>query len=480
MNKGRASAAEERKAIQQVFVWFDHRVAREVGTNKRVANADVRAFDADHNFDCWDTTRNAASLLLVLQEWGLLRHHRVADPRYRGNIFIGQLPHNTAVLRETAAGGTSWVVDMWTTSFGQVPDVMTLDNGSTRLARGASAAQFSEGGDTMKFKTGLLLGAVWGTISIMAQAAGAAEIKVLTTGAFKQVVVALIPEFEKATGHKVVLDNGTVGQLTSASTTARPSTCWCCRRRASRTTSRAARSPPAAMPSSPRSASASWSRRARRSPTSRSVEAFKQALLKAKSVGYIDPASGGSSGIYVAGLLDKLGIADQIKPKAKLQKGGHVSDLVKAGEAEIGIHQISEIVGQTGVTLVGPLPTEIQNYTTYAVGRQHRRQAGRGRQGLHQGADRPLGRGGAQRTGMEGRLSQTKAPARCGRFRSLAALAVVRLALGVFPGHARDVAAGDADVGQFAIAEPIELAKALVVAAPLPVDANQMSEEHGR
>ena len=127
MNKGRASPAEERKAIQQVFVWFDHRVAREAGTNKRIANADVRSFDANHNFDCWDTTRNAASLLLVLQEWGVLRHHRVSDPRYRGNILIGQLPHNTAVIKETAPGGTSWVVDMWPTAFGQVPDVMTLE-----------------------------------------------------------------------------------------------------------------------------------------------------------------------------------------------------------------------------------------------------------------------------------------------------------------------------------------------------------------
>jgi molybdate transport system substrate-binding protein len=70
----------------------------------------------------------------------------------------------------------------------------------------------------------------------------------------------------------------------------------------------------------------------------------------------------------VANLLEKLGIAEQIRPKAKLQKGGHVSDLVKAGEAEIGIHQNSEIVGQPGVTLVGPLPAPIQNYTTYAVG----------------------------------------------------------------------------------------------------------------
>ena len=97
-----------------------------------------------------------------------------------------------------------------------------------------------------------------------------------------------------------------------------------------------------------------------------SVEAFKRALLAAKSVAYIDPASGGSSGIYVAGLLDKLGIAEQVKPKAKLKKGGYVADLIVSGEAELGIHQISEIVPVKEVTLVGPLPAEIQNYTVYA------------------------------------------------------------------------------------------------------------------
>ena len=60
----------------------------------------------------------------------------------------------------------------------------------------------------MKYKNGLLLGVVLGAISVMAQSATAAEIKVLTTGAFKQVVVALVPEFEKATGHKVVVEIG--------------------------------------------------------------------------------------------------------------------------------------------------------------------------------------------------------------------------------------------------------------------------------
>jgi len=125
MSKGRGSAAEERKAIQQVFVWFDRRVGHEIGTDKRVANADIRTFDADHNFDCWDTMRNGTSLLLVLQEWGLLHQHTVADPRSRGLPFA--LPHNTPVIKEKAPSGTSWVVDMWPTAFAHVPDVMTLD-----------------------------------------------------------------------------------------------------------------------------------------------------------------------------------------------------------------------------------------------------------------------------------------------------------------------------------------------------------------
>lgn len=124
--KGKSSPADERKAIQQAFVWFDRRVGEAVGTAQRVANADIRTLDAEHNFDCWDTTRNEVSLLLIFQEWGALRHHTVSDPRYRGNILVGQLPHNTAVISEKL-GGTKWVVDMWPTAYGQVPDVMTLD-----------------------------------------------------------------------------------------------------------------------------------------------------------------------------------------------------------------------------------------------------------------------------------------------------------------------------------------------------------------
>jgi molybdate transport system substrate-binding protein len=99
-----------------------------------------------------------------------------------------------------------------------------------------------------------------------------------------------------------------------------------------------------------------------------SVEAFKRTLLAAKSVAYIDPAAGGSSGIYVGRLLERLGIAAAVNAKAKLIHGGAVADHIAEGEAEIGVHQISEILPVKGVVLVGPLPADIQNFTVYSAG----------------------------------------------------------------------------------------------------------------
>lgn len=125
MAAGRASAAAERAAVQKAVVWFDRRVGPVLGTDKRIARADFRYFDDKHNFDCWDTTRNTTSLLLVLREWGLLKHHTIGDPRYRGNVLVLQTPHNTAVLVERGSG-VEWVVDPWTRGYAQAPEVMPV------------------------------------------------------------------------------------------------------------------------------------------------------------------------------------------------------------------------------------------------------------------------------------------------------------------------------------------------------------------
>src|ERR1700732_1239209 len=124
LGAGRASAAAERAAVQKAVIWFDRRMGPVIGTDKRVAKADIRALDASHNYDCWDTTRNTTSLLLVLQEWGLFKYHVVGDPHYRG-YTVCQLPHNTAVLVDRATK-VEWVVDMWPRGYLQPPDVMTV------------------------------------------------------------------------------------------------------------------------------------------------------------------------------------------------------------------------------------------------------------------------------------------------------------------------------------------------------------------
>jgi hypothetical protein len=125
LNAGHASAATERAAVQRAVVWLDRRMGPVIGTNKRVAKADFRYFDDKHNYDCWDTTRNTTSLLLVLQEWKLLKFHAVGDPHYRGNTLVLQTPHNTAVLVDRASK-IEWVVDLWPRGYLQPPDVMTV------------------------------------------------------------------------------------------------------------------------------------------------------------------------------------------------------------------------------------------------------------------------------------------------------------------------------------------------------------------
>lgn len=126
MSAGKASAIAERSAIQKAVVWFDRKVGPMIGTSKRVARADIRSGADAGNFDCWDSTRNTTSLLLIMQDWGLLKHHTVGNPRYRGSILTFQLPHNTAVIVENTSK-ISWAVDMWTTRYLQPPDVMLLE-----------------------------------------------------------------------------------------------------------------------------------------------------------------------------------------------------------------------------------------------------------------------------------------------------------------------------------------------------------------
>jgi molybdate transport system substrate-binding protein len=218
----------------------------------------------------------------------------------------------------------------------------------------------------MRYKVLLLAGVVGAALGTTASQA--AELKLLTAGAFKSTVMALLPEYERTSGNKVLVENDTAGALMK-------------RIKAGESFDVVVMTPDGIdqLTGEGKVISGSRTNLARvgvgvmvktgaNKPDISTVEAFKKAMLEAKSISFIDPASGGSSGIYVEKLLERLGISDQVKPKEKLKQGGYVADYIESGEAELGIHQISEILPHAGVTLVGPLPKEIQNYTVYAAG----------------------------------------------------------------------------------------------------------------
>jgi molybdate transport system substrate-binding protein len=105
-------------------------------------------------------------------------------------------------------------------------------------------------------------------------------------------------------------------------------------------------------------------------PDISSAAAFTQALLAAKSIAVSKPVGGGQSGVHMAKVFARLGIAEEIAAKAKYGTGGVsglVGLIVERGEAEIGIQQIAELLAVPGVQFVGPLPHELQSVTPFVA-----------------------------------------------------------------------------------------------------------------
>jgi len=97
-------------------------------------------------------------------------------------------------------------------------------------------------------------------------------------------------------------------------------------------------------------------------------DAFKKAMLSAKTISYVDPKAGGTSGTYMDGLFQRMGIADEIKKKVVFgYQGSQVADAVAQGRAELGITFISEMLTNKGVNIAGELPPAIQSATVYSV-----------------------------------------------------------------------------------------------------------------
>ena len=195
----------------------------------------------------------------------------------------------------------------------------------------------------------------------------AAEIKVLSAGAMKSIVADFAEAFRQETGHAVAISTGTAGEIRQKMTAGDPadvvfvSDTVIEQLAATGTVVADTRSDIA------RTGIGVAVRDGTAPPDISTPEALKQALLAARSIVYQDPAIGATSGIHFAGVLKRLGIAEAVKDKTVLWRGGYAAEALVKGQADLCVHQISEILPVKGVTLVGPLPRELQKITTYSA-----------------------------------------------------------------------------------------------------------------
>jgi molybdate transport system substrate-binding protein len=193
-----------------------------------------------------------------------------------------------------------------------------------------------------------------------------ANIKVMSAGAVQSMVTALGDEFARANGHKLDLNFATVGALRERLGAGETTDLAILSESAVAALSKTGLFVASSIKNLGRTRTGVCVREGAAKPDISTPEAFKRALLNAKAVSYTDPKGGGSSGMFFASLLDRLGIAAEVNKTAVLKKRGYeVAHAVAHGEADIGSSFISELLTVKGAAVVGPLPAELDNPNTY-------------------------------------------------------------------------------------------------------------------
>jgi len=203
------------------------------------------------------------------------------------------------------------------------------------------------------------------SVLLLSSVTSAAEIKVLSTQATEQAYRELVPQFERATGHRITtIFTGTLdadkrlaaGEAYDLLIMSGPSIDEHLKDRKLVAGSRIDLAKSGVGVGVKAGAS---------KPDIHTTDALRKTILGAKSIGY----STGPSGLYVLKLFQRLGVADQVKPKLKQTATGvFVGSIIASGEVEIGFQQVSELGQYPGVDFVGPLPADLQELTVFSSG----------------------------------------------------------------------------------------------------------------
>ena len=220
----------------------------------------------------------------------------------------------------------------------------------------------------LRLTTRLALLTLLSAVLLAATVAGE-RVRVMSAGGVAAAHLALVPQFERATGHTVVTDATSTGtgrdSIASRVRRGEPVDVLILTRAAIDELIGEGRVVATSRVDLARSRIGMAVRRGAPKPDIGSVEALKRALIQAESIAY----SAQVSGVYLSTeLFPRLGIADQVLKKSKRVDVGRVGTVIARGEAEIGFQQISELLEVPGIDYVGPLPVEVQRVTVFSAG----------------------------------------------------------------------------------------------------------------
>jgi len=202
----------------------------------------------------------------------------------------------------------------------------------------------------------------------LAPATLAAEIRALSTIALQSVMEELVHDFEKASGHKVNVAFGLGVAQAKRIQEGEAADFLLGPRGSVDALLKSGKLVQGSDASVARSSVGVAVRKGAPRPDISSPEALKRTLLAAKAVSYSNPAFGGASGVHFAKVIERLGIAEEIRAKTKFPpEGGFTARLLVAGEVDLAVQQTGELLATPGVELLGPLPTDLQSVTTFAA-----------------------------------------------------------------------------------------------------------------